>query len=78
MVPDFRWNKSKEGTERARSGWRQNTPRQNIADATPEHVGELLAEWGIVRPDRRQWLRLIEFRSGVALKHAADMAKPDE
>ena len=29
------WNKLKEWTERARSGWRQNSPRQNIAHAAP-------------------------------------------
>jgi len=44
VIADFRWNKPKEWTKRARSGWRQNTSRQNIADAAPEHVGELLAE----------------------------------
>src|SRR5713101_3282209 len=73
MVPDFRWNKSKEWTERARAGWRQNTPSKHC----PRRAGtcwELHVEWGIVGPDR-QWPRLVEFRFGVGLKYPAHMAK---
>ena len=36
---------------------------------------ELLVEWGIVGPDRRQWPRLVEFRFDVGLKYPAHMAK---
>ena len=78
MVPDFGWDKSKQWTERTWSSRRQDIRRQNITHAAPEHVGELLAEWGIVGANRRQRFRIIKFPSSVALEHAADMAKPDE